>query len=549
MRAKVNTAFLMSGLLVCTAFADVDVWYVDNNGVYAAPNGREYGGVMFTDKVKIGNVQYAGTNLFIATAWPMVIKAEITVMRRLDVTGAKSTGCLSRFLGVDRYVCITPPYEAGAVQTNAQTTSKHNSRYVNAVSGSDDNNGTSSAPFKTLQKAVDAYTSTSNPLVIYVAEGEYNEGGAMGRGVTNRVNIVGARYFYFIATGDRDKTIIRGAAAKNERDSENYPGCGPDAVRCVSFSYNNNNYNHSIAFVGITFADGHTDVGQNADDEMGGGAYGRPINRHDTLQFVDCVFTNCSAPAAGIAAQAHFTRCRFIDCGGATDGFRDSVVTSSIVEDGSFGTGVMGSQTCAIGCSIAGSNAVAAGCEGQIVLNTAAGEGGAFPASAMTFGSTVRSCFADAANGDFRPVSGSPALDATFREYPVPGSSEWNTFASYFSDFASCGFDGKPWIMSGGYPIAGACMDWVGGVSLIFDNPANFTVTGGKAGGNTLSPGDTLTVSRSQSSSRHWGVVANGVTNGLNNGAFVYTYDGTGGMNDGAVWSVCLPTGLCVSFR
>ncbi len=74
-------------------------------------------------------------------------------------------------------------------------------------------------------------------------------------------------------------------------------------------------------------------------------------------------------------------------------------------------------------------------------------------------------------------------------------------------------------------------------------------MTGGRAGGNVLSPGDTLTISRSQVSSRNWNVVVNGVTNSLGNGSYTYAYEGTDGMNDGAVWSVWLPTGLCVSFR
>ena len=131
----------------------------------------------------------------------------------------------------------------------------------------------------------------------------------------------------------------------------------------------------------------------------------------------------------------------------------------------------------------------------------------------------------------------------------MPGDSEWNTFASYFSDFASCGYDGKPWITSGGYPVAGACMEWVGGVSLAFDNPANFTVTGGRAGGNVLSPGDTLTIARSPSCVRNWNVVVNGVTNSLSNGSYTYAYEGANDMNDGAIWSILLPSGLRIYFR
>jgi len=519
-------------------------------GAYQAAKTPQYGGIHLEKNYYVNGFPTYGTNRFFATSWPVTVSISNVVWL---AAGGGRTGELDyRYSGKDNSLHVTPPYEAGVVEllnmTKPSATSAYRYRYVDSENGSDDNTGMSANDaYATIQKAVGDYTQSGRLFSIYVAEGDYNANGAVSRGVTNRVQITGSRYIKFIATGARERTVIRGAAATNERDPVNHPGCGPDAVRCVSFSYDKD-HDFSCAFVGFTFADGHTDVGQNANYDMGGAAFGR-TGKRSALQFIDCVFTNCYAPAAGIASQAYFTRCRFIDCGGATDGFRDSVVASSIIEDGNFGTGVIGSQTCAIGCSIAGSNAVAAGCEGQVVLNTAAGEGGSFPAASMTFGSTVRSCFADAANGDFRPVSGSPVLDATRREYPVQGGSGWDTFVACFSDFASCGYDGKPWIMSGGYPVAGACMQWVGGVSLVFDNPANFTVTGGKSGGNVLSPGDTLTISRSQSCSRNWNVVVNGVTNSLSKGSYTYAYDGAKDMNDGAVWSILLPTGLLMSFR
>ena len=146
-------------------------------------------------------------------------------------------------------------------------------------------------------------------------------------------------------------------------------------------------------------------------------------------------------------------------------------------------------------------------------------------------------------------VSGSPALDAARREYPAPGDRGWNTFASYLSDFASGGFDGEPWLMSGGYPVAGACMEWVGGVSLVMDDASGYAITGGKAGGNVLLPGDSLTIARSPTAARKWGIVVDGVTNTLDKGSYVYAYDGTGGMNDGAIYPIRLPMGICISFR
>ena len=433
-----------------------------NAGAYQTPKTPAYGGVLLNKDATVEGFETYGPNLFFATSWPMSVKVGLpNSVFRLSVSGENTDDIHSRYAGNDGYVAVAIPYAAGAVQTNKFEMTIDYTRYVNAITGSDDNDGkTAATAWKTLQKAVD-FKDTGVRLV-YVAEGDYCEGGGEGRGVTNRVNSSRTLWIKFVATGDRDKTIIRGAAAKNERDPVNYPGCGPDAVRCVNVPQSNNSTLHGFSFIGFTFADGHTDVGQNTYD-MGGAGYGRPntANKYDSLQFIDCVFTNCYAPVGGVAVRAHFTRCRFIDCGSGADGFRYVGLSASVVERGKFGTGVLGSGTRAVGCSVADSNAIASGASDVIALNCALGNVGTLPDSAVTWGSTARSRFANARSGDLRPKADSPALDFAQRTYPMPSDSGWSAFAKYFSDFASDSIDGTPWSYSGPYPIAGAYMEWV----------------------------------------------------------------------------------------
>jgi len=451
----------MDGNLIDTSAEHITV------GAYQTPKTPAYGGVMITGNATVDGFATYGSNLFYTASWPISVKVGLSdSVFRLAVHGTKPEDIHSRYAGKDGYVMITPPYGAGLVQTN-EFISPNTTRYVDGVNGSDDNDGKSWAKaWKTLQKQISA-ASDGKPRLVYVAEGDYCTDGGVARGVTNRVNCPSLRFVKFVATGDRDKTIIRGAAAKNERDPENHPGCGPDAVRCVSTSNNTGGYDQGLAFIGFTLADGHTDVGQDSNADIGGAGFGR-ANRPDSLQFIDCVFTNCYAPAGGISRLAHFTRCRFIDCGSAADGFRDSVLSASVIVSGRFGTGVFGAGTRAVGCTMANANAIDAGASGIIALNCVLGKGGTLPASATTWGSTARSNFANVQLGDLRPRSNSPALDVTQREYPLPGDAGWDDFVKYFAYYAADSIDGTPWVFSGAYPIAGAFMEWIPANNLGF---------------------------------------------------------------------------------
>jgi len=543
-----NCPFALPAALADEKYFDFEGTRIDTNGTTVAagaiqtPKTPQYGGILTTGGVTINGVGTYNENVFFADKWPMSVRATRTC-HRLSVTGKMLSGAHDIFMNKSNQTWLCPPYEAGSIKTNTYV-AINTSYYVNQATGSDETGtGASDKPYATIQAAVAkarAGSSASTGYVIYVAEGDYNTGGGVYRGVTNRVDVAGtARWIKFVATGDRDKTIIRGKAATNERDPVNHPGCGPDAVRCVNTAYNTASANHSIAFVNFTFADGHTDVGQNADNDMGGAGFGRN-SHYDALQFIDCVFTNCYAPAAGVAKQAHFTRCRFVDCGGSTDGFRNAYLSSCAVEKGTFGTGVLGASTHVVGTSIANDNAVAPGAA-PTLINSLLGDGGTVPSSvARLWGSTANSCFADAENGDLRPVAGSPALDESVRVFPEPGDSDWNTFSLYLADLVTLSVDGKTWVFGDKYPIAGAYMGWVPGVSVVADTSVDssiYEVSGARLGGTPLDAGESVTVSvsRNPSATRHYGIVANGVTNMLDSGAGVYVVPASEGMTGGSL--------------
>lgn len=542
-----NCPFALPASLEGEKYVDMDGITINTNGetiaagAYQTPKTPQYGGIMTTGSVTINGVATYNENVFFADKWPICVRAAKTC-HRLTVSGKKVSGVHDIFMNKSNQTWLCPPYEAGSIKTNTSV-AINTSYYVNQATGSDETGtGAEANPYATIQAAVDkarAGSSASTGYVIYVAEGDYNTGGSVGRGVTNRVNVGGtARWIKFVATGDRDKTIIRGKAATDERDPVNHPGCGPDAVRCVNTSYNTASATHSIAFVNFTFADGHTDVGQNADNDMGGAGFGRN-SHYDAMQFIDCVFTNCYAPAAGVAKQAHFTRCRFIDCGGSTDGFRNAYLSSCAVDKGSFGTGVLGASTHIVGTSIANDNAVAPGAA-PTLINSLLGDGGTVPSSVTRlWGSTANSCFADADGGDLRPVVGSPALDASRRTFPVDGDADFVTFALYMADLSGRPIDGKNWVFGGDYPIAGAHMEWVPGVSVIVDKSVDASIydVSVASGGYPLADGESLTasVARKADAVRHWGVVVNGYTNMLDNGVFSCTMPSSAELTGGAI--------------
>ena len=485
-----------------------------------------YGGVLIDSTATVNGMSCYGTNLTFATSWPVLLKVKpnSSSMFRYAVSGSAPEDCSSRYRGMDGILHIVPPYEAGAIQTNVVVANK---------------NSRKAEEYATLDEIQVAYTSSGNPVTISVPEGDYATGGSIDRGVSNRISRTKSGWIAYTATGDVGKTIIRGAAASEPREDVTYPGCGADAARCVNLDYTGATAHSCLIFRGITFADGRTDCGQDADNDQGGAAYGRPhkdgLNRRSALTFMDCVFTNCWAPDAGVGVNAQFIRCKFIDCGSAGVGFKNCVLASCTFENCDFKGGTFGKDCVTVGCSDPSAQA-ASTASGQIHLNSNFGFGTVFPDTAKVLGATGAGFFSDAPKGDLRPVSGSAALDAACRAFPED-ADDFALCAAYLSAYATDSYDRREWTFGGDFPIAGAFMEWVRGCSFTTDTPDAYTFVGGK----TLQPGESVTIARQADAVRHYGLVVNGVTNMLDTGAYVYTQPANGGMNDGAIVGILDP--------
>ena len=111
---------------------------------------------------------------------------------------------------------LMPPPETTRASTNTALFATA-AFWCDANNGSDSNAGTTNAPFKSIQKAVDACGSSVN-TVIFAAEGDYNIGadGALGKihasthPLTNRVYIASTKYVFIRGAG-AGKSFITGA--------------------------------------------------------------------------------------------------------------------------------------------------------------------------------------------------------------------------------------------------------------------------------------------------------------------------------------------------
>ena len=206
-----------------------------------------------------------------------------------------------RFADVQGGFWQTLPPDGYAVITNIAVTAE---LFVDAAAAAG-GNGTSAAPYQTIQEAVDA-ASADGYTVITVASGTYETGTSSAYGsLQSRVAIDGSKNILIrSATGKAEDVTIRGAY-----NSEAVP-CGADAVRCVTVSAGNG----IIGIRGVTISGGASGGGESQltdEENYAGGLFVMGSARTDTfhVQVLDSIFTGNCGRNGSAACGGWLQRC------------------------------------------------------------------------------------------------------------------------------------------------------------------------------------------------------------------------------------------------
>ena len=195
--------------------------------------------------------------------------------------------------------------------------------YVNATSGSDDNDGfTSEMPWRTLAKIATSGLMLPGDCV-HAAAGDYAEGTVVPSDDTTAGNcrVVLPTGVTLVADEGADVTRIVGAADATATATGTY-GRGANAVRCAYLG-------DGARLVGFTLADGRVPSTGNGSSEgnlsgdvacMGGGVYATEMKAKfvadATGGVFDCVITNCVAGRGGAVFGTRLVNSKVVDCVG-----------------------------------------------------------------------------------------------------------------------------------------------------------------------------------------------------------------------------------------
>ena len=191
---------------------------------------------------------------------------------------ASGSDVMTRFPLMDgTYDIMLPPAGEELVLTPVKANSVY---YVDKDSEVDSGDGSASAPFKSIQTAINAVEEKKYGIV-YVREGVYdNENGVSAGMHLNRVAITG-RNVRLVSVDGIGKAVIPGAADPDVA-LESWPfGCGPKGMRSVYVG-------SASAVQGFSLARGHaSNPSVDSTARQGGGAY-----LESGAQVLDCIITN-----------------------------------------------------------------------------------------------------------------------------------------------------------------------------------------------------------------------------------------------------------------
>ena len=432
-------------------------------------------GTMSVDGVPVRSSTYA-----YAAPWPRAYAVTFAPNEGKGLV-CYQYGNLSRWPTADEVYYVLPPVSGSASVVPVVG----NVRYVSPA-GDDEADGSAATPWRTLQGAMDGLERDSvGNAVVYAHPGRYDEGGAVLRGISNRVVFSTTTCVRLKALEGPHNTVIVGAEDPAPVVANDY-GLGPNAMRCVAFP----KASHSVQ--GFTLTGGRTSVNADNSDSLGvrGGAavaLGEQSNQTHNSALLDCVVSNCVASRAASMFGGSEERCLLVDNVSVAGGnaiTRTGWARSCVITRNSSRNGIVGQNMKAYNCTVVSNYCTTV----QLTTNADCASNTVFAANAQLndvdhskgvgfcvfakSGTIPPNCvkettlFADYLNGDFRPYAGSAGS--------YFGNPDVFADGGCFADF-----NGKPFpIGPNGRITAGAVSDLIPSVRVVSPVPGGTDVEG-----------------------------------------------------------------------
>ena len=408
---------------------------------------------------------------------------------------------------------ITPP-PASALASLAYT-----AKYAAAEiwvdpssAGSDINgDGTESAPYQTLQKAVDSVDT--DYTIIHAKRGDYASGGNMWSNLLCRVDFyTGKNDMHILLRADEgpSATAICGASDPTTLADAGEPGCGSAAARCVLLG-------RYAAVQGFTLKGGRTlnrdattEGGTSDTGKNGAAVYQYQNTWHPLGQILDCVVTNCVG-VNSVMFWGWANRCRFVGNSSRNTLFNRGVQAACLVH-GNTSLGYLSNNTYTFMSTFANNMKHADASEwvnwygasyvydsvflGGAVNRTAKEDLGNFvweqttTANLASTSSNADPLLADVAHDDFRPFFFSPVIGG--------GGTSGETYPFYA--YVGSDFSGGPLAFgSDGSPSAGCLQSALPSAYALLSRNGTATT-------NVLERGEaaSLVISQDSGASRWW---------------------------------------------
>lgn len=225
------------------------------------------------------------------------------------------------------------------------------SLWVDANSTAETPDGSETAPYRTIQAAVEAAgDAATDYTIVNVKPGTYADGETMANDCLSVVAI--REKNVCLRSVDRRAAVIRGRRADGDA------ACGEGAVRCVAIDLGDSQpAARRIAIQGFRLENGATETTENQDDlrSNGGAVCLAPFATTNSLhgQVLDCTVSNC-AGRHSLVRSVWLQRCVLADCLALEDAaLRQSYATScSIRNVAGPSNGLVANSSSAVNCTI-----------------------------------------------------------------------------------------------------------------------------------------------------------------------------------------------------